>query len=197
MADSLVVDPHKHGLQPYGCGCILFKDPEVGMHYKHDSPYTYFSSADLHLGEISLECSRAGSAAIALWATMQMYPLEKGGRFGAGLSNCISAAKKLYNYIKNDDDFITLFEPELDIVVWAPNASSVSEISAYSKQIFDTAAKKGVHLALIKYPVKLLPDHWQNIKGDQEYVTCLRSCLMKHEHLNWVDKIWSVIKNSI
>ena len=25
--DSIVVDPHKHGLQPYGCGCILFRDP--------------------------------------------------------------------------------------------------------------------------------------------------------------------------
>lgn len=36
--DSIVVDPHKHGLQPYGCGCILFKDPAVGKFYKHDSP---------------------------------------------------------------------------------------------------------------------------------------------------------------
>src|SRR5438309_3000762 len=28
--DSIVIDPHKHGLQPYGCGCVLFHDPEVG-----------------------------------------------------------------------------------------------------------------------------------------------------------------------
>src|SRR5260370_41572596 len=56
--DSIVIDPHKHGLQPYGCGCVLFRDPGVGRLYKHDSPYTYFSSAELHLGEISLECSR-------------------------------------------------------------------------------------------------------------------------------------------
>src|ERR1700761_2045895 len=28
-ADSIVVDPHKHGLQPYGCGCVLFRDPGV------------------------------------------------------------------------------------------------------------------------------------------------------------------------
>ena len=27
-ADSIVVDPHKHGLQPYGCGCVLYRDPE-------------------------------------------------------------------------------------------------------------------------------------------------------------------------
>ncbi len=36
--DSIVIDPHKHGLQPYGCGCVVFKDPEVGRYYKHDSP---------------------------------------------------------------------------------------------------------------------------------------------------------------
>ncbi|MGH9651792.1 MAG: pyridoxal phosphate-dependent decarboxylase family protein, partial [Terriglobales bacterium] len=41
-ADSIVIDPHKHGLQPYGCGCVLFRDPAVGRYYKHDSPYTYF-----------------------------------------------------------------------------------------------------------------------------------------------------------
>ncbi|WP_315982020.1 aminotransferase class I/II-fold pyridoxal phosphate-dependent enzyme [Aliamphritea spongicola] len=50
QADSVVVDPHKHGLQPYGCGCVLFRDPQVGRYYKHDSPYTYFSSDELHLG---------------------------------------------------------------------------------------------------------------------------------------------------
>src|SRR5882762_1119479 len=65
-ADSIVIDPHKHGLQPYGCGCVLFRDSGVGRLYKHDSPYTYFSSAELHLGEISLECSRPGAAAAAL-----------------------------------------------------------------------------------------------------------------------------------
>src|SRR5262249_58024975 len=72
--DSVVVDPHKHGLQPYGCGAVLFKDPEVGRFYLHDSPYTYFTSDELHLGEISLECSRAGAAAAALWLTFRLLP---------------------------------------------------------------------------------------------------------------------------
>jgi glutamate/tyrosine decarboxylase-like PLP-dependent enzyme len=64
-ADSVVVDPHKHGLQPYGCGAVLFKDVTVGRFYKHDSPYTYFTSAELHFGEIQLETSRAGASAAA------------------------------------------------------------------------------------------------------------------------------------
>jgi tyrosine decarboxylase/aspartate 1-decarboxylase len=79
-ADSIVIDPHKHGLQPYGCGCVLFRDASVGRLYKHDSPYTYFTSSELHLGEISLECSRAGAAAVALWATQRLLPLEPGGK---------------------------------------------------------------------------------------------------------------------
>jgi tyrosine decarboxylase/aspartate 1-decarboxylase len=52
QADSIVVDPHKHGLQPYGCGCVLFRDPAVGRFYKHDSPYTYFTSKQLHLAAV-------------------------------------------------------------------------------------------------------------------------------------------------
>jgi glutamate/tyrosine decarboxylase-like PLP-dependent enzyme len=36
--DSVVVDPHKHGLQPYGCGAVLFNDPGAGRHFAHDSP---------------------------------------------------------------------------------------------------------------------------------------------------------------
>ena len=75
--DSIVIDPHKHGLQPYGCGCVLFRDPAVGKFYQHESPYTYFSSGDLHLGEISLECSRPGAAAVALWATQRLLPLVR------------------------------------------------------------------------------------------------------------------------
>src|SRR5215470_2057960 len=83
-ADSIVIDPHKHGLQPYGCGGVLFRDPGVGKLYKHDSPYTYFSSAELHLGEISLECSRPGAAAAALWATQKLLPLQRRGKFAQG-----------------------------------------------------------------------------------------------------------------
>ncbi|NBC05138.1 MAG: aminotransferase class V-fold PLP-dependent enzyme, partial [Bacteroidetes bacterium] len=38
--ESIVIDPHKHGLQPYGCGSVLYKDAAVGKYFKHDSPYT-------------------------------------------------------------------------------------------------------------------------------------------------------------
>ena len=102
QADSIVVDPHKHGLQPYGCGCVLFRDPWVGRFYKHDSPYTYFTSKQLHLGEISLECSRAGASAVALWATQQLLPPVPGGEFAQGLARGRSAALKLDKRLRED-----------------------------------------------------------------------------------------------
>ncbi len=119
--DSVAIDPHKHGLQPYGCGCILFRDPAVGALYQHDSPYTYFTSAELHLGEISLECSRAGATAVALWATQRMFPLEPGGEFAADLGKCRQAALTLYDKLRRDARFMIAFPPQLDIVIFAPN----------------------------------------------------------------------------
>jgi tyrosine decarboxylase / aspartate 1-decarboxylase len=196
-ADSIVVDPHKHGLQPYGCGCILFKNPEVGRYYKHNSPYTYFSSSELHLGEISLECSRAGAAAVGLWATQKLFPLVKAGSFSKRINSSRNAAMRLYKKIIADKRFIALKQPEIDIVIWARKERSISEINKTSKDIFEKAASKNLHLALLNYPVRLLPNYWRAIKKDEEYVTCLRSCLMKPEHEDWVDKIWEIVVDSL
>jgi len=108
QADSIVVDPHKHGLQPYGCGCILFRDPAVGLFYKHDSPYTYFTSDDLHLGEISLECSRAGASAVALWATQQLLPLITDGTL---LTGCVVVARRRCSCIRKSAPMGVSFPP--------------------------------------------------------------------------------------
>lgn len=193
QVDSIVVDPHKHGLQPYGCGCVLFKDPGVGRFYKHDSPYTYFTSSEMHLGEISLECSRPGAAAVALWATLRMLPLAPGGEFAAGLERSRRAALKLFDRIAADSRFLTFFPPELDIVVWAPAELSASEISRRSEEIFQGAARQGLHLAVFRYPSRLLKRRLPEIDFDREHVVCLRSCLLKPEHEAWIDRIWEVL----
>jgi tyrosine decarboxylase / aspartate 1-decarboxylase len=192
-ADSLAVDPHKHGLQPYGCGCVLFRDPAVGTIYKHDSPYTYFTSGDLHMGEISLECSRAGASAVALWATQKLLPLIPGGEFAATLEACRDAAVKLYEKLNSDNRWLVPFAPELDIVVWAPRAGSARRISELTQRIFKAAARRNLHLALMRLPVRFLTARDAAIEPDQEDVLCLRSVLMKPEHHAWIDRIWEVL----
>ncbi len=195
--DSIVIDPHKHGLQPYGCGCVLFKDPAVGRFYKHESPYTYFSSAELHLGEISLECSRAGASAVALWATLRMFPLVRGGKLAQGLEKGRKAALAIFEKIQADSRFLTVFAPELDIIIWAPRAGRASTISQLSKDIFQAAASENLHLAVANFPKAIFEDSWQDIIWDQEQVLCLRSCLMKAQHLDWTDHIWQTLDRAM
>ena len=190
-ADSIVIDPHKHGLQPYGCGCVLFRDPTVGRFYKHDSPYTYFTSTQLHLGEISLECSRAGAAAVALWATQRLLPLTGDGAFAEGLRRGRRAALELDRRIRGDERFEALAAgaPELDIVVWALRAADFRKASVEARSVFDACAQRGLHLALVQLPGSWfgVRNHAQNEAGT---LTCLRSVLMKPEHEAWLDEIW-------
>jgi len=197
-ADSIVIDPHKHGLQPYGCGCVLFRDPSVGRFYKHDSPYTYFTSRDLHLGEISLECSRPGAAAVALWATLRLLPLVPGGEFAAGLEDCRAAALDLHGRIRADRRFVAAFEPELDIVVWAVrgDAGSVRECSRRAEAVFAEAARRDLHLALAQLPVEFFDLDAAGVARDADRITCLRSVLMKPAHRAWVDAIWRILVES-
>lgn len=195
-ADSIVIDPHKHGLQPYGCGCVLFRDPAVGRFYKHDSPYTYFSSPELHLGEISLECSRPGAAAAALWATQQLLPLVQGGEFAAGLERGRRAALEFYQLLQKDERFLTAFGPELDIVIFAPRAESATAASDYTRRIFDATAKRNLHFAVAELPIAFWGENISGIKRDKNTLTCLRSVLMKPEHLEWIPRIWDELSRA-
>jgi hypothetical protein len=178
-------------LQPYGCGCVLFRDPSAGRFYKHDSPYTYFSSAQLHLGEISLECSRPGAAAAALWTTQKLLPLARCGEFARGLEDGRAAALAFYERLAKDERFATAFAPELDIVIFAPKARSVGEASTLSRKIFDAAAKRNLHLALAELPAAFWAENLGAMRRDRETITCLRSVLMKPEHLEWIPRIWN------
>lgn len=189
--DSVAVDPHKHGLQPYGCGCIIFRDPEVGKFYRHDSPYTYFTSEELHLGEISLECSRAGAAAGALWLTLKLLPLEAESGLGAILSATIRAARKWSALIEASEAFKLYIHPELDILTFYPAAehNSASEIDRKSQGLFRQAMESvddPVFLSVLRVSSRNMEWRVPNFISDQAQVRILRSVLMKPEHEDYV-----------
>ena len=185
-ADSVVIDPHKHGLQPYGCGAVLFKNPKEGKFYKHDSPYTYFTSDQLHLGEITLECSRPGAAAAALWATLQKFPLEKGGEFAQRLEHSLAAARGLTQLL--EDEGYWVMDPALDICVFSKKGLKASQVSAENREFFEEQARTGVHLALFKLAPAQCP--WP-IEWDQDELVVVRSVLIKPEHND--PKLWEKI----
>jgi glutamate/tyrosine decarboxylase-like PLP-dependent enzyme len=161
----------------------------------------------LHLGEISLECSRPGASAAALWATQKLLPLVRGGEFASGLERGREAALQFFRSIENSEKFEAAFEPELDILVFVPEGDSIDEVSEKSRRIFAETARMGLHLALAELPVKFW-QRWRLAKDDSEKsveaavprtgrtVTCLRSVLMKPEHLEWVGRIIELAENA-
>jgi glutamate/tyrosine decarboxylase-like PLP-dependent enzyme len=180
-ADSVVIDPHKHGLQPYGCGCVLFADPSVGRHYAHDSPYTYFTSGELHLGEISLECSRAGAGAAALWTTLRALPLTRAG-LGRHLAAARGAAQAFAAALDADDRTTVVVDPDVDIVCAFKAGASASAASAASEAAFDALAADGWHVAKLRVVTAWLRARHPEVTADADSVTVLRCCLLKQEH---------------
>jgi glutamate/tyrosine decarboxylase-like PLP-dependent enzyme len=177
-ADSVVVDPHKHGLQPYGCGAVLFRDPGVGRLYKHDSPYTYFTSGDLHLGEISLECSRAGASAAALWLTLRSLDLAP--ILAAG----VRAARTWADLLRESDALRLHVEPQLDIVTYFPRRSRASEIDAESERVLDAGMRSDdpIFLSTLRIDGAAFAAAHPDVEMDIDGVRVLRSVLMKPEH---------------
>ncbi|MDT8913666.1 aminotransferase class I/II-fold pyridoxal phosphate-dependent enzyme [Amycolatopsis sp. PS_44_ISF1] len=200
--DSLVVDPHKHGLQPYGCGAVLFGDPAVARFYRHDSPYTYFSSSAPHLGEISLECSRSGAAAAALWLTQELLPLDRGG-LGAVLAAGRRAATNWARMIQQSPHLELFQPPDLDIVTYFPRSptpwTGTAALSAASTDVLDRGmkAEDPVYLSTLRVEAGAFAARHPAIPVDGSEVTVLRSVLMKPEAEPYLDHLHQRVEHLV
>ncbi|MCL6737178.1 pyridoxal phosphate-dependent decarboxylase family protein [Streptomyces neyagawaensis] len=192
QCDAVVVDPHKHGLQPYGCGAVIFRDPEVGRFYLHDSPYTYFTSDELHLGEISLECSRAGASAAALWLTFQLLPPTP-----AGLGRVLAAGRRAalrWADLIDASDVLELYQrPELDIIGYFPavEPTTLTAVDAASARVLADGMTHPdpVFLSTLKAGRAAFAARHPCVTADADGARILRSVLMKPESEQHVERL--------
>ncbi|WP_340687897.1 aminotransferase class I/II-fold pyridoxal phosphate-dependent enzyme [Amycolatopsis coloradensis] len=192
QCDSVVVDPHKHGLQPYGCGAVLFNDPDVDRFYAHDSPYTYCASTEFNPGETSLECSRSGAAAAALWLTFQVLPPTSSG-LGQVLAAGRRAALDWSDRIASSE-FLELYqEPELDIVTYFPvvRPASMKLIDQTSARMLENGTKDTdpVFLSTLKVSSEALIGRHSGIVADASEARIIRSVLMKPEFEHFIPQL--------
>lgn len=72
--DSMTVDPHKTLSVPVGCGALLVPDPEhLHTAFAHRASYLAADEPDAlpWLSHTTIELTRPGTRALALWATLQ------------------------------------------------------------------------------------------------------------------------------
>ena len=93
---------------------------------------------DLHLGEISLECSRAGAAAAALWTTLRALPLTRDG-LGRHLAAARAAALALAGALERTSARARGRARARHRLRAARDASAAA-ISAAAERAFDTLA---------------------------------------------------------
>ncbi|MER8101382.1 aminotransferase class V-fold PLP-dependent enzyme [Kitasatospora sp. NPDC094016] len=199
--DSVVVDPHKHGLQPYGCGAVLFGDPGVGRFYRHDSPcasYASYPTDRPHLGEISLECSRSGAAAAALWLTQKLLPLTSGG-LGQVLAAGRRAALRWAALIEESSVLDLYQPPDLDIVTYFPRTDPLllSEVEAASRTVMRRGMSDRadpVYLSTARIDARSFAARWPGAVTDLGHTRILRSVLMKPESELHLDQLHSLVE---
>jgi glutamate/tyrosine decarboxylase-like PLP-dependent enzyme len=178
---------------------VLFRDPGVGRLYLHDSPYTYFTSDELHLGEISLECSRSGAAAAALWLTFQVLPTTP-----AGLGQVLTAGRRAalhWSRLIEASPHLDLYQrPELDIVCYFPVTSprrlaAIDEASA--RMLADGMADPAdpVFVSTLRVPASEFTRRHPDVAADRDGTRILRSVLMKPEHESYLPRLHERIEH--
>jgi glutamate/tyrosine decarboxylase-like PLP-dependent enzyme len=197
-ADSITIDPHKHGLVSYGAGCVIYRDERLRDVILNTAPYTYHKTDKPNLGMFSLEGSRPGASAAACWLTHKVIPLNSAG-FGAIISECIRTAATFYERLSESSALIGLSRPDLDICCFfhRGDGKSLKSMNAATLNIYRELSIENPKAPFIlsKFVIdrstarRMLP----SVEIDDEHFTTLRAVFMKHWMLmgkeNYLDKL--------
>ena len=205
-ADSITIDPHKHGLVGYGAGSVLFKDEALRQVILNTAPYTYHVTDKPNIGMFTLEGSRPGAAAAAVWLTNQLIPLNESG-FGKILSLCQSSARSLYDALLTIESFVPLCEPDLDLLGFyhiGEDTRSLKSINEATEYVYKCLSVENPEAPFIlsKFVIdpetagRILP----NVVLDDDHFTTMRGVFMKHwmsmgEKPTYLDRLIEVLEN--
>jgi glutamate/tyrosine decarboxylase-like PLP-dependent enzyme len=96
--ESITIDPHKMGYIPYPAGGVIFRDERIRDVMRFEIPYLGGGKEDKEknpFGPFTLEGSRPGAAAAAVWLAHEVLPLNVKGH-GRLIATTMINARKLY-----------------------------------------------------------------------------------------------------
>jgi glutamate/tyrosine decarboxylase-like PLP-dependent enzyme len=143
-ADSVTIDPHKLGYVPYPAGAISFRDRRVRDLVAVEAPYLFHQDAEewAYIGRFIFEGSKPGAAAVGVWMSHHVLPLDASG-YGRLIGETARGARALHRRITAGDwgDFrvVPLPAPDLNIVCFAlghPSLGSLEETNAFVDRVY-------------------------------------------------------------
>ncbi|MDZ7373683.1 MAG: aminotransferase class I/II-fold pyridoxal phosphate-dependent enzyme [candidate division KSB1 bacterium] len=184
-ADSVTIDPHKHGLVMYGAGGLIFRDERFQRTLLNTAPYTYHVRQKPNLGMLTLEGSRPGAAAAATWFTHRLFPLHAEG-LGAILAETLKAAREFAARLPRETDWEPLVWPNLDIVCFHPKRGNrtFEELNGLASALYQEMSVEAESPEFVFSKFVVEPSTARRFLGlrrkpEQGWIT-LRAVLMKH-----------------
>ena len=212
-ADSITIDPHKHGLLPYGAGSILYRDPALQRPLRNSAPYTYHQADRPNLGLLTLEGSRPGAAAAAAWLVHRVAPLDAAG-IGAVVAGGMRVARGLHAGALASPRTRPLHEPDLDILCLARlpegalpgapvglRALEAATGEAYARLSIEASGRPAALVSRFTMPADLACRALPFAVPDGGTFSALRVVLMKHwlalpEHTELLRKFTEAVLES-
>ena len=186
--DSVTIDPHKHGMMPYGAGSVLFRHENIRQAILNSAPYTYHVKEKPNIGTYTLECSRPGAAAAGTWLTHKLFPLHRDG-IGIVLEKTFETAQAVHDAMNRLHNLHPLTKPDLDVFCFysSPGNRQPKKISAVNKRTSDIYKNLSVEnpkapFILSKFVIDEKSAHiiLPNTEMDEDSFITMRAVFMKH-----------------
>ncbi len=187
QADSITIDPHKHGLMAYGAGSVLYRHEKLRQVILNTAPYTYHVAEKPNIGMFTLEGSRPGASAAAVWLTHRVIPLHHRG-FGEIVGRSLQTAREVYQAVSGFQRLRPVCEPDLDLFCFyrvGEPPDSVRSINEATLEIYRALSVEHVKwppVILSKFIIdagtarKILP----HTRMDDGSLVAMRAVFLKH-----------------
>ncbi|NUN08656.1 MAG: hypothetical protein HUU54_05710 [Ignavibacteriaceae bacterium] len=141
---SLALDPHKLGYIPYAAGMILFENKKSFEFVSFDAPYLWRDDPSF-VGRFTVEGSRPGAAATAIYLSTSLIPLNTAGH-GKIILSSMMGALSLAVHLEKDNKY----DIGIHIINKYPE-TNILNYFIYNKHIRKLSRLKELHDRLLRY----------------------------------------------
>jgi glutamate/tyrosine decarboxylase-like PLP-dependent enzyme len=155
--ESVTVDPHKMGYVPYAAGGIAIRLKQMRNVISYFAPYVFEKGVEAPdmLGAYTLEGSRAGATAAAVWAAHRCLPLNVSG-YGRLVGSGMQTAHRFKTFLSAysitiGDRVIRAFplhEPDFNMVDWsfkADDMTNLAEVNELNQHFYELSSNLAGH----------------------------------------------------